>query len=511
MLRAFPTPAEIEAVENYTFEAAERTLEDVIAAAGGPIAIIVFATEYRAAADTVHGAHADMCFSRMGIARVGTASALYDGMRRGYLPFDASQESAVRVIPARYAAYLAVRRTPSSMVDFGPMDRRPGDDMLQFWIPVHKLFPGAGCLRGLDLDVTYRSHAQNDKLRRVHESLRDAQGNSQGDNEYSVADLAAPPFTITSDLAELSKQRDDGNGLLIPKPRDRVLQRATLRGRPVTFRVPNNSLAPTFDGSVAIRLSGKKAPTFVYARRAIDDAGIEHDLNDRADMREVVARGGYRAVEFTDGTGDGWVDVDIPALASNIARHAAYSVIGAPNYYPHISVRELARWVGRTFAPNDQPVWGMQPPMPLTDTRLPGNAELDSTRFDPMDWTVTSIVSMARPGLTRREWPRIHDQRQGCLPDSASGVQNPGWDISSGVLDLSGKTVMFLTPDALASPFLEDAKICAAMSSYWPAQVPDMARSYERPHGTANSGLDPSPSVCPLTDEELDTNGRAWD
>lgn len=47
----------------------------------------------------------------------------------------------------------------------------------------------------------------------------------------------------------------------------------------------------------------------------------------------------------------------------------------------------------------------------------------------------------------------------------------------------------------LGSPFPEDAKLCAALSTFWPAAAPDTARTYfevEFDRGT----------VCPLTDEE---------
>lgn len=73
-LDAFPTLAEIEAVENYVFGVEPPSVDDLAARfPHAAIAIAVFATEYRPGAETVHRRHADLCFSRTGVARVGTA------------------------------------------------------------------------------------------------------------------------------------------------------------------------------------------------------------------------------------------------------------------------------------------------------------------------------------------------------------------------------------------------------------------------------------------------------
>ncbi|TLG87958.1 hypothetical protein FEM54_28455, partial [Pseudomonas edaphica] len=87
-LTAFPTAAEIEHVLNYVYGAAPPTLEALQQLAGeAQLAIAVFAYEYRPYAETVHRRQADLCFSRTGVARVGTADALYNPQQRGFLPF----------------------------------------------------------------------------------------------------------------------------------------------------------------------------------------------------------------------------------------------------------------------------------------------------------------------------------------------------------------------------------------------------------------------------------------
>jgi len=120
-LAAFPTPAEIEAVENYVYGVTPPSLDDLRARADDhPLAVVVFALEYRTARETVHGKHADFCFARTGHARMGTAEAIYDARRREFLPVKADDPFAFPIQPARYAPFLAIQRRadPDS---FGPL------------------------------------------------------------------------------------------------------------------------------------------------------------------------------------------------------------------------------------------------------------------------------------------------------------------------------------------------------------------------------------------------------
>jgi hypothetical protein len=67
------------------------------------------------------------------------------------------------------------------------------------------------------------------------------------------------------------------------------------------------------------------------------------------------------------------------------------------------------------------------------------------------------------------------------LPDSASDVFAPGWDVS---LSRTGNSPLYLTSFGLGSPFPEDAKLCAALNSFWPAVAPDASRTFgELPTG----------------------------
>ena len=73
-LQIYPTAAELETVMNYVYGSQPPSLQQLKELANGaPMAVVVFANEYRPAPDTVHKEQADMCFSRTGISRVGTA------------------------------------------------------------------------------------------------------------------------------------------------------------------------------------------------------------------------------------------------------------------------------------------------------------------------------------------------------------------------------------------------------------------------------------------------------
>src|SRR5947209_12600094 len=77
-LKGFPTLAEIEAVENYVYGVRPPSMQDLRAKAhSARLAVVVFATEYRAAVGTVHRRHADMVFARTGVTRIGTEPARY--------------------------------------------------------------------------------------------------------------------------------------------------------------------------------------------------------------------------------------------------------------------------------------------------------------------------------------------------------------------------------------------------------------------------------------------------
>ncbi|EID77409.1 hypothetical protein W59_23695 [Rhodococcus opacus RKJ300 = JCM 13270] len=518
----YPTPAEIEAVENYVYGVRPPSVEDLREQAGGaPLAIVVYAREYRPADGTAHRRHADMCFSRTGVARIGTSPVLYGAEARGYLPFVEGDGHAVRVLPCRYAAYIAAR-VPGHANAHGPMRFiEPGDSERRFWIPLHKLFSGDECLRGHSLTLRLTESHVNEKLRRVHLFFL-SHGHDAG---WGEPDISRAPFVITSGIAKFSNDVDDGAGLLVPQPRASLVERAIYNGAPLTFEVPETTdppgawrLYPVMGGSSLNLLSkptgGRAAPEYVHVRHMWQD-GQEIDLNQQPDMSEVIRRGGYRAQHYTDPTGDGWVTAECPELALVLPRMLpAYSLVATPDYLPRVIQSDLMRWTDDSAPPTlTETIWPEYPGRPeaLSDQRLAANLELTGAGFERDDDTMTAIVGPLGSAGEPTQIDCMPADRVSTLPDAASGIFAPGWDVgvdrsseeaTNGVEVLPG--VDFLATYGLGSPFPEDAKLCAALSSFWPAVAPDITRTFE-----------PSPrypTTTPLTDKLIGHGGQTgWD
>ncbi len=506
-LGAFPTLAEIEAVENLVFGISPPSVDELAARfPGAPLALAVFAFEYRPGRETVHRRHADVCFSRTGVARVGTASPRYDPRARGFLPFLDEGAHGFRVLPARYGAWIAVQLTGDE-ASFGPMNfnlnqrffgsQTPGDETRRFWVPIHKLFSGDDCLREFDLTVELQDHHVNEKLRRIHRELR-RRGFDPG---VESAVLDQPPFRFRDGIAGFSRDPDLGDGVLVPVVHERFVEPAERNGEPVTFEVPPNrehGLGPSVQ--VAPEGDFRRAPEFVHARHLVRADGETEDLNDDPGVVGRVRRGGYRARHYVDFTGDGWIEASCPELAVELPRTVpVYSLVTAPDFYPKTPQRELVEWWARRVprAIRNR-VWGT-PPLALSDERMAANIELSGSGLRPDDDSVTAIVSMPGRGRSaQRPLGRLATTRHVHLPDAAAGVFAPGWDTSKdqtrGTTHLAGY--------GLGSPFPEDAKLCAALSAFWPAAAPDAGRSFSRSF----------PTATPLTDEEIGSVGDLpWD
>jgi hypothetical protein len=173
-VRDFPAPDDIEAIENYVYGVVPPSIADLRSrAAGAPLAIVVYACEYRPAIQTVQRKHAD------GVARIGTAPPIYVPSARGHVSLGPDARR-LHVIPVRYSAYIAAQ-VLGDVASFGPLlFRQPGvdaegnpvapDNTRLFWVPLHKIFSGDECIRGRTLDLTYTTDHRNEKLRRIHGS-----------------------------------------------------------------------------------------------------------------------------------------------------------------------------------------------------------------------------------------------------------------------------------------------------------------------------------------------------
>src|SRR5262249_4088801 len=199
------------------------------------------------------------------------APANYHPELRGFLPDADANPFDISVSPSRFAAYLAVQRQGDESA-FLPMrfrsKRRPddpddwvADNRRKFWVPIHKLFSGKECLRGLDLKVNLSATHVNEKIYRVHKAL-------------NQAPRTTPPYRFTHGIAAFSTDAQHCTGTLVPEPHSRLVEPAELPDdKPLTFLVPPGTT--TFS---SLELGAASAPEYVHIRTEITD-GQEIDLN----------------------------------------------------------------------------------------------------------------------------------------------------------------------------------------------------------------------------------------
>jgi hypothetical protein len=533
-LDAFPTLAEIETIENYVYGIQPPSMEELKSRSkdvaswisghnvqqGPPMAIVVFASEYRPAPETVHKKHADICFSRAGITRVGTDEPLYDDRRRGFQPKVSNNTNAFRVLPAVYSAYIAIQLKGNKDV-FGPMRFTIKDKEKKFWVPLHKLFNGDECIRNLDLHVTLQAFHINQKIKRIHLHLEKIPTYPKKDPTI----LEKPPYTFTTGIAEFSTNTSFGTGVLIPVPHNPFVQEAKDQNGRVTFLVPSEEnkagVFEYFSSSLRLGVSSpdpapdnRDSPEYVHIRHKVKNDSIVN-LNNSNNLIDDIKKGNYQAQHYLDFTGDGWIEVSCQALESSSELQkptkAAYSLVTAPDFYPNVDQGELMEWyTGELKVSLRNPNWfrpGHNMLITLADGRDPPNLELkksDNIRvFDSNDVTATAIVSLPLKERKETNLEVPNSMRDAYLPDASSGYFAPGWDIG---LDDSGDTA-HLAAYTLGSPFPEDSKLCAALSAFWPAVAPDSGRSF-----WWNERTGVFPTVTPLTDDEIGSNGKSgWD
>jgi hypothetical protein len=530
-LGGFPTLAEIEAVENYIYGVASPTIASLRARAGGrPLAIVVFALQYESAPNSVHGWHAELCFARAGSARLGTIGPLYDPPSRNFLSVDQTRPFDFPVVPRRFAAYIAVQRigADSAIEQFGPQDPLTEDAELQFWVPIHKLFSGSECIQGLNLDVTLSCGLRNDELAMFHKWL-DLQGLQ---NNWSGEDLEQYPFVIKDELiGSFAKSPEFGSGLLLPVAGP-VIKVAEYRGKQLTFPVdgrytsdPMNiqlsslqvlpgapdSGVPHYGVEDASQESQRPAPEYINIRHQVLPDGQIRNLNKERDLRKIIATGGYNALHYIDGAGDGWVEANCPQLDGLVDRRvAAYCMVALPDFFPKVKQRDLMFWWNNEVPKAVRDGLFAIPPLALSQTRIAADIMLP-IGFSIVDVTVPAIVTQPNPILARGTQPSVqkpngpvHNEKTG-MPDGSPGLFDPGWDTSQGIYYSAPTPVRlqkFLAGYGLGSPFIEDAKLCAALGAYWPAVAPDSTRTFQ-PDKQISGKPYPYPTIIPLTDQEI--------
>lgn len=494
---AYPWLQELDEIENYIY-----SLKPFDPATSEELIVGVFAYEYRPAASSAHGYHADLVFSRTGVARVGTSRQAWYGPWRSFRP-DPQGQKGISVCPARYGAFIAKGTTPDDTYLIPLVGRRDeqNDPIRTFYYPVHKLFSGADCIQGADLTVGFHEYHRNEKLRKLH--VRGGIELPQG------FDVNANPFVRDSinggDLVSLVSLGD--SILVVPPHRPTLVRTATQmnsisrRKELVRFVVPADKGENRFSTSLQMLAQGtaRLVPEYVNIRHRVRRRGktfVVDDLGklDRHAFEKTLKHGGYEAAHFVDDTCDGCLSATVRGLVRPTKSLPAYSLVTAPVFFPLADQLEISNWVRRSFI-NFQEHFAQGSPWPLCEGRRAANLELprpDSLgdrAFERKDDTLTAIVGL-QPRSRQHSAPDRLKRFASHLTDAASNEFDPGWDIS-----LSGDDEgAYLAAYGLGSPFPEDAKLCAALNSFWPAAAPDASRTFAVEYG---------PTAMPLLDCEL--------
>jgi hypothetical protein len=505
---AYPTLDDLDLIENYIYSLrrADVSLDD------DDLVVAVFAYQYRPGSHSPHGYHADLAFSRTGLARVGTRPERYDSIRRSFWPVPRGAGDGIAIMPARYGVFLAQERTTT--VQDPILGRRREDAVRPFLFPVHKLFPGDECVQDSDLRIDFTEYHRSEKLNRIH---------VVADIELAAGfRLDEPPFVRDSrtsgDLVDLATRHGKGLSatVLVRPRRSRELVRyaiqtndRTRRREIVRFIVPAESEEPEnrYLTSLQIEPEGegvvRNAPEYVNIRYQVHrgDAArprIEN-LNrlSRSAFTARLERGGYEAAHFVDDTCEGVVAASVRGLPRVLEERPAYSLVTAPDFFPLADQVEIARWVRRL--PGDREHFEEGAPDPLSEGRRPVNPALhrpgrpSERAFMADDETVLAVLG-TRP--LSRDKPAGPSPKRfvSFLPDGGSNEFAPGWDVSLGGDDDES----FYAAYGLGSPFPEDVKLCAALNSFWPAVAPDAARTFR---GLGDET--PLHTAIPMLDEEL--------
>jgi len=542
VMEDFPTLEELDALENYIYSAARHRLSSFT----NPV-LAVMAYQYREKALSPHRRHADLCFSRTGVARVGNEPPRYDAAQRGFDPRPAQGDRGFAPLPARYALFVAEYRTPTAS---DQVLRPVSPDATQiFLFPMHKVFPGDECLwseDGSPLAIAPLDFAEfhiNEKLRRMHLASPDNPGRVA---PLALFDINQPPFRrVTPSATDLvSLQAAGASVLTMPVPNAIVrtdVQRVGEVDEIARFRVPAAASNNRFWSSLMLRSipqKGRAAPEYANMRQQVvrPPGGPARilDMNRIPDSGTVAAErfdaklaaGGFEAAHFVDGTCDGVVSCAAPAALAPLMMFPAYSLVTAVDYFPQLEQVEILEWIeslsnapvglGRTdlhFAQGG--------PEPLSDGRFrtsatgvirptrripnpvlidPAAAASGVSAFAASEAASRSVTAVVGRAATAGSAARVAPGRFGTtwLPDAASDVFAPGWDVSQHVIGQDDTYASY----GLGSPFPEDAKLCAALNSFWPAAAPDSSRTY---------GFHPGSDVLlrtsiPLTDGELGYN-----
>ncbi|HTF06096.1 MAG TPA: hypothetical protein VK826_18830 [Bacteroidia bacterium] len=262
---AYPEIQHLDVLENYIYALQEFTL--TAAELKDNYVLAVFAYEYRPAFKTPHHIHADLVFSRTGVARIGEHEMNYDKINRNFTnaPIDKNLKPRVAVTAARYGLFLAkviegkdadiverdgsVKKGEFTLLgtDRDNAEGRLNDDQRYFLQPVRKIFQD-DLLIGEQALVFSEYH----KAEKLYRLVADAEFKIP----YAPADLDInkAPFVVESKLtsggtpqeSELIVLDQRESTVIVSSKKNPLIRPAKQNGKRLEFEVPKKRVDPDY-------------------------------------------------------------------------------------------------------------------------------------------------------------------------------------------------------------------------------------------------------------------------
>lgn len=537
-VKAYPGLDQLDTLENYIYSLVEwEHLKSIYQVnANSDLVLAVFAYEYRPAFKTPHHEHADLVFSRTGVARVGQHDYHFDRTNRCFTsePNEGIPVEHCAVVPARYGLFLA-KRVKSDQVNLMTTGiYKPGDKFddhddhnRMFLQPIRKVFHNDSLFG--DARLNFSESHRSEKLAKLVEHT---------DLKF-YKDLKPTVRTSQHLIIQDPKVTHVRSTFLVVSKPDPLIRLSKEGGKPVYFLVPAmipgedgysknryftsyntqevqdvELLVPTPEGYHKIPNQynePRTQPLFLNITHELDTliANGYREVPKDDTFHKRLDDGMFYAPLFEDSICEGVVNAQIVvqgAALSGVPKEVvpAFSIVTAPDFFPQVDNFDLMAFdvaPGTSVNISNFYEGGLAS---LATCRLSPNPELLSI-VDLAD-TYTAVLShQSKAGTPAAQTGRFKNPSlpkgymvSGFLPDVASSVFAPGWDITYSA-DKKGSTDVYLSTEGLGSPFVEDMKLCAAANGMWPASSPDAARTYQ-------GSLDPwsrNATAIPLLDDEL--------
>lgn len=491
-VEAYPSIEQLDILENYIYALQPFTLGEKELKENYVLA--VFAYEYRPAYKTPHHAHADLVFSRTGVARVGEHEMNYDRINRNFTnaPADKNLKTKVAVTAARYGLFLAkvvegkktdvvedeklVRKGEVSLLG-SDRNRESGDlvdDQRYFLQPVRKIFQDDLLIE--EQPLQFSEYHKTEKLYRL-----------VADEEHKLniriddkLDIKKAPFIVESKIrsageSELIVFKPQGSSVLVSSKKKPLIREAIQDGKRLRFEIPeewtdpadpdkSNRYFTTFNSQNLVEdieiLTGdtpvkrrnlnefnNPRNTPLYLNIRYDDTGHPGTFTHYNDVGDIN-RTHWSGI-FEDSICDGQVAADISTWKSKTLPAEliatclpAFSIVTAPDFFPQVDSFDLLRYdisVDRNSGKESNFYEGGLPSLSAGRIRPNPNTlqfpSFSSEQKNELNFTYTSVLS----NTALKDFTGDADFKNtihrdytssSFLPDVCSFVFAPGWDVT---------------------------------------------------------------------------------